>query len=54
MSNEQILIAALNKIDTHGLAVEEASYEELVDFIKELKDMAYEALVAIGERIEVK
>jgi len=45
------LIKALNNIDTHGIAVEEVTHEELVDFIGELKQIANDALIDVGERL---
>ncbi|WCF11565.1 hypothetical protein NDS46_29915 (plasmid) [Paenibacillus thiaminolyticus] len=48
------LLMALNKIDTHGIAVEEASHEELVEFIVELKEFANEALINVGERLPTR
>jgi|GEM_PF-6750716 len=48
------LVKALNKIDTHGIAVEEASHEELVGFIYELKGIANEALIRVGERLPIR
>lgn len=51
---ETILIRALDQIDTHGIAVEEVSHEELVEFISELKQITNDALIAVGERLPIK
>lgn len=47
------LVKSLNFIDTHGIAVEEATHEELVDFIAELKQVANDALIKAGERLPI-
>lgn len=52
VNKEEIMLKALRMIDTHGIAVEEATHEELVEFIAELKELAYKALLTVGERIE--
>ncbi|MFL1672546.1 hypothetical protein [Paenibacillus dendritiformis] len=44
------LVSALKKIDMHGVAVEEATHEELVEFIAELKEFTNDALIKVGER----
>ncbi|PIH59133.1 hypothetical protein [Paenibacillus sp. LK1] len=52
MGREHIMLKALNAIDTHGIAVEEVSHEELIEYIAELKEIAYKALVDVGDRTE--
>lgn len=47
------LIKALSRIDTHGIAVEEATHDELVQFIAEIKNMANDALMKVGERLSI-
>jgi DNA polymerase I-like protein with 3'-5' exonuclease and polymerase domains len=51
---EEVLLSAMNMIDTHGIAVEESTHEELIEFIAELKQIANDALIKVGESLQIK